>query len=71
MRQATRLMLLTYETHVSRSEAMTIDGLNGINFDSIDCEQISQCTLIGNTIQGGADGVGVYNLASGASFSGE
>jgi hypothetical protein len=25
---------------------------------------MSRCTLVGNTIQGGADGVGVYNLAS-------
>jgi hypothetical protein len=43
---------------------MTIDGLSGLNFDAVDCEQISQCTLIGNTIQGGADVVGVYNLSS-------
>ena len=43
---------------------MTIDGLNSVNFDAIDCEQISRCTLIGNTIQGGADGVGVYGVSS-------
>jgi hypothetical protein len=43
---------------------MTIDGLTGVNFDAIDCEQASQCTLIGNTIQGDADVVGVYNLSS-------
>jgi hypothetical protein len=43
---------------------MTIDGLTGINYDTIDCEQMSQCTLIGNTIQGDADVVGVYNLSS-------
>jgi hypothetical protein len=43
---------------------MTIDGLTGINFDAVDCEQTSQCTLIGNTIQGDADVVGVYNLSS-------
>jgi Right handed beta helix region len=43
---------------------MTIDGLSGINFDAVDCEQMSQCTLTGNTIQGDADVVGVYNLSS-------
>jgi Right handed beta helix region len=43
---------------------MTIDGLNSINFDTIDCEQLSRCTLTGNTLQGGADVVGVYTLAS-------
>jgi hypothetical protein len=43
---------------------MTIDGLSGINFDAVDCEQMSQCTLVGNTIQGDADVVGVYNLSS-------
>jgi len=43
---------------------MTIDGLNSVNYDTIDCEQISQCTLTGNTLQGGADVVGVYSLAS-------
>src|SRR5271154_5256187 len=43
---------------------MTIDGLSGANFDAVDCEQMSQCTLIGNTIQGDADVVGVYNLSS-------
>jgi hypothetical protein len=43
---------------------MTIDGLSGVNFDAIDCEQMSQCTLIGDTIQGDADVVGVYNLSS-------
>jgi len=43
---------------------MTIDVLNGVNFDAVDCEQASQCKLIGNTIQGGGDAVGVYNLCS-------
>jgi hypothetical protein len=43
---------------------MTIDGLTGLSFDALDCEQMSQCTLIGNTIQGDADVVGVYNLSS-------
>src|SRR5271168_5127504 len=43
---------------------MTIDGLTGINYDAVDCEQMSQCTLVGNTIQGDADVVGVYNLSS-------
>jgi hypothetical protein len=43
---------------------MTIDGLTGVNYDAVDCEQLSQCTLIGNTIQGDADVVGVYNLSS-------
>jgi len=43
---------------------MTIDGLTGINSDAVDCEQMSQCTLVGNTIQGDADVVGVYNLSS-------
>ncbi len=43
---------------------MTIDGLSGVNYDTIDCEQASQCTLIGNTLQGNADVVGVYVLSS-------
>jgi hypothetical protein len=43
---------------------MTIDGLSGVNFDAVDCEQGSFCKLIGDTIQGGADGVGVYNPSS-------
>jgi Right handed beta helix region len=43
---------------------MTIDGLTGVNNDTIDCEQSSQCTLIGNTIQGDADVVGIYSLSS-------
>ena len=43
---------------------MTIDGLTSVNFDAVDCEQMSQCTLTGNTIQGDADVVGVYNLSS-------
>ncbi len=43
---------------------MTIDGLNSVNYDTIDCEQASQCTLTGNTLQGGGDVVGVYNLSS-------
>lgn len=43
---------------------MTIDGLSGVNYDAVDCEQMSQCTLTGNTIQGDADVVGVYNLSS-------
>lgn len=43
---------------------LTIDGQNGINNDTVDCEQGSQCTLIGNTIQGAADPVGVYALSS-------
>jgi hypothetical protein len=43
---------------------MTIDGLSGVNYDAVDCEQASLCRLIGNTIQGDADVVGVYNLSS-------
>jgi len=43
---------------------MTIDGQNGVNNDSVDCEQGSQCTLIGNTIQGAAEPVGVYARSS-------
>jgi hypothetical protein len=43
---------------------MTIDGLDGVNYDAVDCEQASQCRLIGNKIQGDADVVGVYNLSS-------
>ena len=43
---------------------MTIDGLNGVNNDAVDCEQGSHCTLTGNTIQGAADTVGVYATAS-------
>lgn len=43
---------------------MTVDGLNGVNNDAVDCEQQSQCLLIGNTIQGAADAVGVYFASS-------
>jgi len=43
---------------------MTIDGLNGINNDTVDCEQGSHCTLIKDTIQGAAEPVGVYALSS-------
>ena len=42
---------------------LTIDGLTGQNNDTVGCEQGSSCVLIGNTIQGGADAVGVYNLS--------
>jgi len=44
---------------------MTIDGQNGQNDDTVDCEQASVCTLIGNTLKGAADVVGVYQLSSG------
>jgi hypothetical protein len=43
---------------------MTIDGLSGVNNDAVDCEQGSHCTLLGNTIQGAAEPVGVYVLSS-------
>ena len=45
---------------------MTIDGLNGVNIDAVDCEQASLCRLIGDMqIQGDAElVVGVYNLSS-------
>jgi len=43
---------------------MTIDGLSGVNNDAVDCEQGSHCTLLGNTIQGAAEPVGVYALSS-------
>jgi hypothetical protein len=43
---------------------LTIDALNSINYDAVDCEQASQCTLTNNTLQGGADNLGVYSLAS-------
>src|SRR5215469_1240830 len=43
---------------------MTIDGLSGVNNDTVDCEQGSHCTLIRDTIQGGGDVVGVYALSS-------
>jgi Right handed beta helix region len=43
---------------------MTIDGLSGVNYDAVDCEQASLCRLIGNTMLGDADVVGVYNLSS-------
>src|SRR5215469_6061989 len=43
---------------------MTIDGLSGVNNDAVNCQQGSHCTLIGNTIQGDADCVGVYPTAS-------
>jgi hypothetical protein len=43
---------------------MTIDGLSGVTYDMVDCEQGSHCTLLGNTIQGGGDAVGVYALSS-------
>ncbi len=40
-------------------------GQNGVNNDAVDCEQGSHCTLLRDTIQGGADSVGVYALSSG------
>ena len=43
---------------------MAIDGQSGINNDAVDCEQGSHCTLVGNTIIGAADSVGVYALSS-------
>jgi hypothetical protein len=43
---------------------LTISGQNGVNNDAVDCEAGSQCTLIGNTIQGDSDAVGVYSNAS-------
>ena len=43
---------------------MTIDGKNGVNNDAVDCEQASRCTLVGNTIQGDAEPVGVYTLST-------
>jgi hypothetical protein len=43
---------------------LTIDGLSGANQDAVDCEQGSHCTLLGNTIWGEADPVGVYTLSS-------
>ena len=43
---------------------MTINGLNGQNNDTVDCEQASHCTLIGNTLNGGGDVVGAYSLSS-------
>jgi hypothetical protein len=43
---------------------LTISGQNGVNNDAVDCEAGSQCTLIGNTIQGDGDAVGVYSGAS-------
>ena len=43
---------------------MTIDAKSGVYWDAVDCEQGSHCTLVGNTIQGGADAVGVYTTAS-------
>jgi hypothetical protein len=43
---------------------MTMDGLSGVNNDTVDCEHGSHCTLLGNTIQGGAEPVGVYALSS-------
>jgi hypothetical protein len=43
---------------------LTIDGLSGVNQDAVDCEQGSHCTLLGNTIQGEAEPVGVYTLSS-------
>jgi|KBSMisStandDraft_5_1062788.scaffolds.fasta_scaffold122781_1 nitrous oxidase accessory protein NosD len=49
---------------------MTIDGLNGVNYDTVDCEQGSQCRLIGNTLQGGTDAVGVYPLSRGLIYGG-
>lgn len=49
---------------------MTIDGLSMVNNDAVDCEQGSHCTLLGNTIQGGADPVGVYTLSSAAIVGG-
>ena len=50
------------DSHVTLSN-LKIDGLNSVNYDSVDCEQGSFCTLVGTTIQGSADAVGVYPLS--------
>jgi hypothetical protein len=43
---------------------LTISGVNGVNNDAVDCEATSQCTLIEDTLENDADGVGVYNNSS-------
>ena len=43
---------------------LTIDGQTGLGNDAVDCEHGSQCTLLGNTIQGDLFAVGVYALSS-------
>ena len=50
------------DSHVTLNN-LKIDGLNSVNFDAVDCEQGSFCTVIGSTIQGGADAVGAYPLS--------
>ena len=49
---------------------MTIDARNNVTWDAVDCEQGSHCMLNGNTIQGGADALGVYATASAAIVGG-
>jgi len=49
---------------------LTIDGLGSVNFDAVDCEQDSDCTLVGDTIQGGADAVGVYAVSKARIYGG-
>jgi len=51
------------DSHVTIT-GLTIDGLNGVNNDTVGCEQGSQCTLMGDTLQGAADPVGVYPRSS-------
>jgi hypothetical protein len=49
---------------------LTIDGLGSVNFDAVDCEQDSDCTLIDDTLQGSADGVGVYAVSKARIYGG-
>src|SRR5215469_16315341 len=49
---------------------LTINGLGSVNFDAVDCEQDSDCTLVGDTIQGGANAVGVYAVSKARIYGG-
>lgn len=44
--------------------------MGNANTDAIDCYDGSHCTLIGNTITGAYDGVGIYKTAAGAIVGG-
>ncbi len=49
---------------------LTIHGLEGVNYDAVDCEQGSTCTLIEDTIEGEGNCVGVYILSRALIYGG-
>jgi hypothetical protein len=59
----------TRDVVVVNESSVTLSGLaiNGnANTDGVDCYNGSRCTLIGGTVQGAYDGVGIYKTAVGS-----